>query len=152
MHSPQNYSEWCSVFDEIAKAPIDEKYIEIVTNGCISWSSGVAERFLRNAVEMIRTRINKAQDAFQRQVRNSRGETRNLVYSLKTLRKEYCYSYELAAALPIPEEYSIQIRKLVQDQADQTQKSLEESAQEDRTGHLKLIVKNAGVNKLVSNE
>jgi len=148
MKVPANYSDWCALFDEIASGPKDEEYQEVIAKGTISWTSGVAERFIKLAADMIQKRINKAQDAYQRQMKNARGVSANISNALLTLRKEYRYVYSLGQAMPIPEEYRNQLTKMVQDHADTTQQSLEDSAKADRTGHLTTLVKNAHMNRL----
>ena len=68
--------------------------------------------------------------------------------ALSVLTKEYRYLYQLSAALPIPSEYVDQMKKIIQDQANQTYDSLMDSAKADRTGKLASIVRSAGINKL----
>lgn len=148
MRIPVNYAEWCALFDEMAKAQRDEEYLDLIRKGQISWTSGVAERFIRIASELIRKRVNAAQDVYQRQMKNARGANSNISSALSGLKKEYVYDYRIASALPIPAEYRTQMVKMVQDQADMTQRSLEDSAKADRTGHLTQLVRSAGVNKL----
>lgn len=145
---PVNYADWCKLFDEIADSPKDEAYFTVISKGVISWSSGVAERFVKSATDMIRKRVNAAQDKYQRQMKNSRGEMNAVSGALIMLRKEYQYVYGLASSLPIPPEYRNQIVQMVQNQADQTQRSLEDSAKADRSGHLTAAVRNAHVNRL----
>lgn len=148
MKIPVNYAEWCALLDEMAKAPRDEAYLDVIRKGQISWTSGVAERFIRAVSELIRKRVNAAQDVYQRQMKNARGANANISTALSTLKKEYIYDYQIVQALPIPPEYRSQMMKMVQDQADLTQRSLEDSAKADRTGHLTQLVRSAGVNKL----
>ena len=148
MKQPTNYMEWCALFDEIAASPRDEEYIEAVQKGSIAWSSGVAERFVNSSAEMIRRRINAAQDTYQKQTRNARGNLGLIGHALQVLKKEYQYAYDLAKALPIPEPYHGQIAKSVLDQASNADKSLTESAKADRTGHLSSAVRNAALGKL----
>jgi len=145
---PVNYAEWCDLFDEIASSARDEDYVDTISKGAISWSSGVAERFIKSASDMIRTRVNNAQDVYQRQMKNARGVTSNISNAFIALNKEYRYVYKLASALPIPDEYRQQVMQMVQDQADTTQRSLEDSAKADRTGHLTTLVRNAHINRL----
>lgn len=40
MRVPVNYSEWCVLFDEMAKGPRNEDYLDVVGKGQISWTSG----------------------------------------------------------------------------------------------------------------
>ncbi len=148
MKTPTNYLEWCKLFDEITTSSRNEEFMDAVRHGTISWTSGVAERFVRSASEMIRKRVNSAHDSYQRQMKNARGVSNNLVNALNSLHKEYQYVYKLANVLPIPEEYRATLVKSVVDQANQTQTSLEDSAKADRTGRLLILVRNAKVNKL----
>lgn len=145
---PVNYAEWCKLFDEIEKNARNEDYLNIIRSGKISWTSGVAERFIQSFSKLIQSRVNKAQDVYQRQMKNSMGREAGIVSALKSLKSEYSYLYHLGLALPIPDEYKNQITQMVQDQADYSHQSLTDSAKSDRTGKLAAIVKTAGVNKL----
>ena len=148
MKIPVTYAEWCTLMDEVGGNPRDEEYLDVIANGTISWTSGVAERFVKLVTDMIRKRINAAQDAFQRQMKNSRGNGSIIQSALGTLGKEYAYAYRITKALPIPGEHRDKLSAIVQEQADQTQLSLEQSAKSDRTGHLTMLVKNARVNRM----
>lgn len=146
--TPTSYSEWCSLMDEIGTSPRNDDYIHLIQQGRISWTSGVAERFIQCVANMLRKRINAAQDVYQRQMRNSMGADIAISRALSVLTREYRYLYRIASALPIPEEYVQQMAKMVQDQADLTHRNLMDSAKTDRTGKLADIVRSAGVNKL----
>lgn len=146
--APTSYSEWCSLMDEISTSPRNEDYIQLIRQGSISWTSGVAERFIQCVANTLKKRINAAQDVYQRQMHNSMGTDIGISRALSVLAKEYRYLYQLASALPIPAEHMQQMRKLIQDQADQTHQNLMDSARADRTGKLAAIVRSAGVNKL----
>ena len=148
MKVPTNYLEWCNLFDEIIRNPRDEEYFDLISHGTISWTSGVAERFVQSASNMIRSRVNAAQDTYQKQMRNARGMNTNIINALGGLAKEYRYVYKLANALPIPADFRDQLVDSVRKQADQTQHSLEDSAKADRTGRLLSTVRSTRVNKL----
>ena len=143
-----SYAEWCSFFDTVASDVRDDSYIQTIASSTIPWTSGVAERFVQSASDMIRKRVNAAHDKYQAQMRNARGNMNAALSALQTLKKEYVYVYRIASALPIEPRFRSQIVKMVQDQADQTQRSLEQSAAADRTGHLVVAVRNAKVNQL----
>ena len=145
---PTSYSEWCALMDQIVAEPRNDDYIQMVRQGKISWTSGVAERFVQCVSTAMRKRINAAQDVYQRQMRNSMGGDVAVSRALSVLAKEYRYLYQISAALPIPPEYVRQMTQMIQDQADQTHKNLMDSAKADRTGKLASIVRSAGVNKL----
>jgi len=145
---PNSYSEWCTLMDEIGSSPRNDDYIQMVRQGTVSWTSGVAERFVQCVSNTMRKRINAAQDVYQKQMRGSMGADVAVARALSVLTKEYRYLYQLSLALPIPTEYVHQMTKMIQDQADLTHKNLMDSAKADRTGKLASIVKSAGVNKL----
>jgi len=146
--APQTYSQWCRLLDEIVASPRNEDYIEVVRKGSVSWTSGVAERFVQSVADMIRKRVNNAVDVYQRQMKNSRyGET-DISRALQVLAKEYRYLYQMSQALPIPEKYVKELSDLVQEDADRTNQSLTDSARSDHSGRLGAIVRSAGVNKL----
>lgn len=148
MKPPSSYSEWHALMDEISNSPRNNDYVQTVRMGTVSWTSGVAERFIQTVSNMIRNRINTAQDVYQRQIKNSKGGDMAVSNALGVLTKEYRYLYQLSAALPIPPEYVEQMKKLIQDQADHTYDSLMDSAKADYTGKLASIVRSAGINKL----
>lgn len=148
MTPPTSYSEWRALMDEISGAPRNDDYIQVVRLGTVSWTSGVAERFIQTVSNTIRNRMNVAQDVYKRQIKNSKGGDMAVANALSVLTKEYRYLYQLSAALPIPSEYVEQMKGFIQNQADQTHDSLINSAKADRTGKLASIVRSAGVNKL----
>ncbi len=148
MKIPTSYAEWCTLFDTITSDVRDDEYIQVIASGTIPWTSGVAERFVQSAANMIRKRVNNAQDKYQKQIQGARGNMNQVQMALQTLKKEYVYVFRMAKSLPIPPEHRSTIAKMVQDQADQTQRSLEQSAASDRTGHLLVMIKNTGMNKL----
>lgn len=148
MNPPSSYSEWRTLMDEISSSPRSNDYIQMVRLGTVSWTSGVAERFIQTVSNTVRNRINIAQDVYQRQMKNSKGSDMAVANALSVLTKEYRYLYQLSAALPIPSEYIEQMKKIVQDQANHTNDSLMDSAKADHTGKLASIVRSAGVNKL----
>ena len=148
MNPPSNYSEWHTLMDEIAKSPRNNDYIQFVRTGTVSWTSGVAERFIQTVSNMIRNRVNAAQNTYQRQMKNSNGRDMAVSNALGALTKEYRYLYQISASLPIPQEYVDQMKKMIQDQADNTYNSLMDSVKADRTGKLTSIVRSSGVNKL----
>ena len=91
--------------------------------GSIQWQSGVAERFSRKLIEAVNFRMNAASDKFQKDLSRSHGQEGAIVQAILSLRKE-----------------------MVIEQADNMQKSLEDSAKNDRSGRMSSIVRNHRVN------
>ena len=71
---------------------------------------------------------------------------RAIVQALLALRKEMCFLSKVMDISAIPEKERQHYYQLVLDQADCMQRSLEESAQKDRSGKLASIVRNNKVN------
>lgn len=143
---PRTYSDWVTVLDMLKAKSNDDEVLEAMKKGTVEWQSGVAERFTKKLVDTINFRMNAASDKFGKEMSHSGGQERVIVPALLALRKEMCF-LEKAINLPaIPAKDREQYRKLVVDQANRMQSSLEDSAKKDRTGRLASIVKNNKVN------
>lgn len=146
MNPPRTYSEWVTVLDMLESRTNDEAVLEAMLNGTIEWQTGVAERFARKLVDTINSRMNAATDRFQKEMSRSMGQESVIVRALLALRKEMSFLAKAINLPAIPEKDRQQYRKLVIEQADKIQASLEDSARHDRTGKLASIVRNNRVN------
>lgn len=146
MNPPRTYSEWVTVLDMLESRTDDEAVLEAMLNGTIEWQTGVAERFARKLVDTINSRMNAATDRFQKEMSRSMGQESVIVRALLALRKEMSFLAKAINLPAIPEKDRQQYRKLVIEQADKIQASLENSARHDRTGKLASIVRNNRVN------
>ena len=70
------------------------------------------------------------------------------VQAILSLRKEMALLVRAAGIGAIPEKDRAQYTRLVREQADKMQSSLEESAKKDRSGKLYSLVRNHRVNAL----
>ena len=148
INPPRTYAEWVTVLDMLAARTNDEAVLEAMLNGTIEWQSGVAERFARKLVDTINARMNAATDRFQKEMSRAGGQESVIVRALVSLRKELGFLAKAISIPAIPAEDRVQYRRLVLEQADKIQKSLEDSAKHDRTGKLASIVRNNRVNAL----
>lgn len=146
MNPPRTYSEWVTVLDMLESRTDDEAVLEAMLNGTIEWQTGIAERFARKLVDTINSRMNAATDRFQKEMSRSMGQESVIVRALLSLRKEMSFLAKAISLPAIPEKDRQQYRKLVIEQADKIQASLEDSARHDRTGKLASIVRNNRVN------
>ena len=143
---PHTYSEWVAVLDKLKAKTDDEAVLEAMLQGTIEWQSGVAERFAKKLIDVINFRMNSASDRFQKEMSRAYGQEGAIVQALLALRKEMRF---LAKAINLPaiqEKDRNQYHQLVIEQANNMQKSLEDSAKKDRTGKLASIVRNTKVN------
>ena len=146
IHAPHTYSEWVTVFTVLKNKTDDESVLAAMQAGSIAWQSGVAERFTSKLVEAINTRLNAATDKFQRDMSRAGGQERNIIQALLSLRKELQFLLNAINLPVIPEKDRDEYCKLVLEQADKIQKSLEDSAKKDRSGKLASIVRNNKIN------
>lgn len=145
---PTNYSEWVDILEMLKDKTDDEGVLNAMRSGRIEWQSGVAERFTKRLVEAVNFRLNAATDKFQKEMSRSAGQERLIIQALLQLRKELSFLYKAIDLPVIPEKDRKHYSSLVLDQANEIQKSLEDSARHDRTGKLAVIVRNNKVNSL----
>lgn len=145
---PHTYAEWTKLFDLLKNRTDDEEVLNAMTQGTLEWQTGVAERFAKKLIDTINFRMNSATDRFQKEIGRARGEERVVVQALLALRKEMAFLVKAIDLPVIPEKDRGQYRKLVIEQADKMQESLEDTAKKDRSGKLASIVRNHRVNSL----
>ena len=143
---PRTYAQWVDILELLQDKTDDAAVLEAMQQGTIEWQSGVAERFTSKLVDVINKRMNAASDKFQREISRARGQEREIVGALLALRKEMKFLSQAINLPAIPEKDRNQYRNLVLEQADNMQRSLEDSAKNDRTGKLASIIKNNRVN------
>lgn len=144
--TPHTYSEWVSVLDIFKSKSNDSEVLTAMKNGTIEWQSGVAERFSKRLIDSVNYRMNTASDKFQKEMSRAYGSEGAIVQALLALRKEMSFLVQAIDLPALPENNRQQYIQLVLDQADNIQKSLEDSAKKDRSGKLSSIVRNHKVN------
>ena len=144
--TPHTYSEWVSVLDIFKSKSNDSEVLTAMKNGTIEWQSGVAERFSKRLIDSVNHRMNTASDKFQKDMSRAYGSEGAVVQALLALRKEMSFLVQAIDLPVLPEKNRQQYIQLVLDQADNMQKSLEDSAKKDRSGKMSSIVRNHKVN------
>lgn len=146
--SPSTYAQWISVIDNLKNKTDDEMTLSAMQRGTIEWQTGVAERFSKKLIEAVNCRLNAATDKFQKDMSRSYGQESSIVQALLSLRKELVFLSKAVDLPAIPETDRKHYKKLILDQANTIQVSLEDSAKTDRTGKLSSIIRNHRVNLL----
>ena len=144
--SPHTYSEWVEVLDNLKARTHDEEILQVMQQGTIEWQTGVAERFSKRLIDVINYRMNAASDKFQKDLNYAHGEEGAIVRALLSLRKEMVFLAEAIDLPVLPEKDRRHYKELVIEQANNMQRSLEDSAQKDYSGKLLNIVKRHKVN------
>ena len=146
MIAPHTYAEWTQVLDDLKAKKDDAAVLAAMQSGTIEWQSGVAERFSKRLIDAINHRMNAATDKFQRDMSYARGQDGAIVQALLGLRKELAFLAKAINLPVLPEKDRSHYLALVLDQANSIQKSLEDSAKNDRSGKMSSLVRNHRVN------
>ena len=146
--APSTYAQWMSVIDNLKNKIDDEATLSAMQRGTLEWQTGVAERFSKKLIDAINYRLNAATDKFQKDMSRSRGQESYIVQALLALRKEMGFLSKTVDLPVIPEADRKHYKKLILDQANTIQASLEDSAKTDRSGKLSSIIRNHRVNNL----
>lgn len=146
MQSPRTYAEWAKILMVFKDKSNDADVLAAMQGGTIEWQSGVAERFSKKLIETVNFRMNAAVDRFQKEVSRSQGQEGVIVQAILALRKELSFLTKALNLQALPERERKQYMALVRQQADKIQKSLEDSAKNDRSGRLSSVVRNHKVN------
>ena len=115
--------------------------------GDLSWSSGVAERFVARLRETCDARMRQLGERQRRIMQHATSE-RQVVESLLGYRREFAKLHRLVSVPTLPESARMAMQKLIVDCASQAQSSLEESAQHDRSGRLAFLVRSTSVSHI----
>jgi hypothetical protein len=147
MKAPETYAEWNMMLKSLREGGVREDILQALSAGKLEWQDGVAQRFAQQLSDTINTIINKANDVFSRQMQQPNGGEGAAVQGLLHLRRELGIAQRLASLPVLPEDVRQDYQKMVQEQADRMQQSLEDSARKsDRSGKLLSIVRNHRVN------
>ena len=145
---PKTYAEWSALLEQFRRHEDDVVLLQAMRQGTLFWQVGVAERFSQLLVDVVNERMNAAEKAFQQKRSRSAGSERLIIDALLSLRKEMQLLVSIMELPVIPQELRIQYVKLVQDQVDKIQASMEDSARKtDRSGKLSSILRNHPVNR-----
>ena len=146
LRPPAIYAEWSELLDMLKDKTDDEAVLAALKTGSISWQSGVSERFAKKLIDTINARMNVATDKFQKDMTRTRGQESAVVQALLSLRRELAFLNDAIDLPVIPEKDKAQYCAIVRDQADKMQRSLEDSARQDRSGKMSSLVRNHKVN------
>ena len=146
MNKPHTYAEWINVLTIFKNKDDDEAALKMMKSGTIEWQYGVAERFSIKLIDAINYRMNVASDKFQNDLLKSHGYEGAIIQAILSLRKEMAFLAEAINLPVIPDKERQHYLNLVIEQANSMQKSLEESAKQDRSGKMSSIIRNHKIN------
>ena len=144
--TPHTYSEWVSILSVLKERTNDSEVITAMQAGAVEWQTGVAERFSKKLIDAVNFRMDAATDRFQKEISRSQGRESDIVQAILSLRKELNFLAKALDLPALPQKEREHYVRLVYEQADTIQRSLEDSARKDRSGRLSSIVRNHKIN------
>lgn len=146
---PHTYSEWVTILDIFKSKSNDMEVLEAMKKGTIEWQAGVAERFAKRLKHCVDYRMKIACKKLQNDLERAHGSEWEIVQALLSLRREMSFLVQAINLPVLPDKDRQYYLQLVIDQANYTQKSLEDYAKGDYSGKLLSIVKNHKVNSIL---
>ena len=146
IQTPHTYSEWVNILLVFKDRTNDSEVITAMQAGTIEWQTGVAERFSKKLIDAVNFRMNTATDRFQKEISRSQGREGDIVQAILSLRKEFIFLAKAIDLPALPQREREHYTRLVYEQADSIQQSLEDSARKDRSGKMSSIIRNHKVN------
>ena len=149
MNVPKSYAEWVNLLVVLKEKKADVEVLEAMQQGELVWQSGVAERFVKKFIEVLNFRMDSATDRFQREMERAGNSENLIVQALLNLRREMQFLTGLSNLNVFPAEQRNAIGTMIDEQIAIMQKSLEDSAKEERTGKMLSIVKKNRLDSII---
>jgi len=143
---PHTYAEWICILDDLKTKNNDSEVLVCMKNGTLEWQVHVADRFLKKLTDVLKYRTDEAIDKFAKEQKRINGNEGQIIQSLLSLRKELIFLLQVVDINAIPNEDRKKLKEIIVENANSIQKSLEDSAKDDRSGKMSSIVKNNRVN------
>jgi hypothetical protein len=140
MKAPASYADWSACIDVLEAASNDEAIIQVMAQGSLSWTSGVAELFSERISGAFNTRLQQCADRMNRDLGQGANET-TLIHAMLATRRSLSLLHRAGEIPAFPQTLKDHLCSEVKRYAEQTQKSLEESARHDRSGRLTSVIR-----------
>lgn len=138
---PRTYAEWSDCFDALENGLDDAAVIAAMSNGTLSWTSGVASLFAERVSSVFNFRLRRCADQMDRELRQGTDEV-TLVRALLNARRTLSGLFQIATISAFPSELSDHLSDELKKYATRAQQSLEDSAKQDRIGHYANLIRN----------
>ena len=149
MNVPKSYAEWVNLLVVLKEKKADVEVLKAMQQGELVWQSGVAERYVKKFIEVLNFRMDSATDRFQREMERAGNSENLIVQALLNLRREMQFLTGLSNLNVFPAEQRNAIGTMIDEQIAIMQKSLEDSAKEERTGKMLSIVKKNRLDSII---
>lgn len=143
---PQTYAQWSHCLDLLETAHQDEIVLTAMTRGAGDFGSGVVENLARRTTAVFDGRLQRANDAFARQL-DCASDPTTMARALLDLRRQLVFLARVARLEVWPATLQTHLDVMLDGFAQGAQNSLEDSARTDRSGQtMQLVRRNALLN------
>lgn len=140
MKTPTSYSDWSACIDALEVGLNDELVIQAMSQGSLSWTSGVANLFSERISGAFNIRLQRCADRMTRDLNLGADET-TLVRALLDSRRSLSLLHRVGTIPIFPQMLRDHLCAEVKRYAEKTQRSLEDSAKHDRSGRLTSLIR-----------
>lgn len=135
MTGPTTYAEWSDCIDAFETGTQDDEVLTAMSQGTLSWTSGVANLFSERIGSAFSIRLGRCADRMERDFKSGSDET-TVVRAMLDTRRTLTLLYRVATVPAFPEILREHLTSEIRNYADRAQQSLEDSAKHDRSGRL----------------
>ena len=148
-NSPSSYAQWSECLDELRGGNNDEACLARLNSGALSWSGGVAPKFVERINDEINRRLDICSKRLTRDLQLGAQET-TIVRAIVQARHQLDFVHRLCHLSALPETTRQQLAGEVAKFAQRAQSSLQDSAKADRSGRLEGLFRNNPLTRYVS--
>lgn len=142
MTYPRTYKEWSDLLYQLKQGEDEEETLLKLESGTLEWTAGVAEKITRLVFEVLEERLHQTVQSFQKELNRSDGSEAAIVVAIMNARRRFGFLERLCRLQVFPEEVRTSFIHIHAQYVQDTQKSLEDSAKADRSGRLRILIKN----------
>ncbi|HEX7863755.1 MAG TPA: hypothetical protein VF555_02335 [Variovorax sp.] len=138
---PRTYAQWSECLDRLALGTQDEACLSDMGRGELSWSGGVGPLFAQRLADEFNARLTRCSEHLTRDLRMGADEG-SVVRAILNARQSLLFLHRLAQLPVFADTLRAHLTSEVRSFAERSQKSLEDSAQADHSGRLRLLLQN----------
>lgn len=139
--APRTYAEWSRCLDRLTAGTEDEACLEAMGRGELSWTGGVGPLFAERLADEFNRRLARFSAHLTRDLRQGADDA-TVVRAIINARQSLFFLHRLAGLAVFAETLRTHLADELRRFAERAQQSLEDSAQADRSGRLRLLLRN----------
>lgn len=142
MRIPDTYADWVQCLEALKAGGQDDEILRSMEQGTVEWTAGVAEKLTQRMSDVLELRLKQASQQMNTEFTRARVPDSDVVRALMNARRRYALMKRFVSIPAFPEQVRRTMSEVLHAYVKDTQAALEESAKHDRTGHLRMLIKN----------